>query len=514
MPGLNAEMLERLKARNEATGAELRASISSRWGDTDWAIRFPWWREPPEVRILIYADGDNNFSDLAHVRTLLETNPFPFVRFKVTTAHRDEVQGDRPLARLTDLNLDDFDELWLFGFNGAPALPEEERELVERFMAAPKNGGVLVTGDHRPLGRALGEIIPRVGAMRRWDLEAFGPDRNSSLEQGPDPNMSFNAQDEADDRPQTIHYTRFPIGAPAGVRLMPHPVLSGLDGPIDVLPDHDHEGEAMAPLVNAQNLATWPSSQAGHQEQPVVIAFGHVKDPDVHFKQFGVISVYDGHTVGLGRIIADSSWHHWLNSNLRGFEPTPQGQAALKKFDNYFLNCGAWLAPPEMQNAMRLTAWWSVVWTDETVQIPPDAPMTVFGAQATKQLRNFASACAVSEWVLGSDIFNKGLFNSALVQVSERISLFNLSVEQHLAGGILKALMREVGPHHPEKKFPTEAPADELLETAIVNGTTEALADIEAQLDSETLSIRAAVARHRATILASVENVSGNSITI
>lgn len=84
----------------------------------------------------------------------------------------------------------------------------------------------------------------------------------------------------------------------------------------DDLIDHDHEGEAMAPPVNAQNLATWPRSQAGHQEQPVVIAFGDVKDPDVHFKQFGVISVYNGHTVGLGRIIADSSWHHWLNSNL------------------------------------------------------------------------------------------------------------------------------------------------------------------------------------------------------
>lgn len=495
----NPERMARMRALNEAREAQMRASIFTRWSEGD-LVSLPSHREPPEVHILIYADGDTSFADLTHVTTLLESGPYPFVSFKVTTAHRDEDS-----VRLTDLNLDDFDQLWLFGFNGGPPLPAEERELVERFMTA-KKGGVLVTGDHKPLGSALAETISRVGTMRRWNVEAEGPTRNSSLVDG-NGNGSFNAQDESDDRPQIIHYERFPIDAPDGVKLQPHPVLSGPDGPIDVLPDHGHEGEAMAPAVNDQNLATWPRNEAGHQEPPIVIAWGDVKDPAVQFKKFGVISVYNGHTVGVGRIIADSSWHHWLNSNLRSFEPTPQGQAALKKIDAYFLNCGAWLAPPEKQHEMRLTAWSSIVWANEIVEIPPDSPLTVFGQRAIKQLRRFASSCAVSEWVLGPDMFNKRLSNSNLAQVSECSSLFNLPLQQYLAGGILKALMTQVGSHQPEKKFSTEAPPDELLETAIISGTAEALSTIETQLDSEVVAVRATVARHRESIFPSTEEM-------
>lgn len=501
----NSDMLARLTALTEARDEQTRASIFNRWGDNHSALRSPWLREPPAVRILIYADGGMRLADLAHVRTLLETGPYPFVSFKITTAHREEdSQADSQLVRLTDLNLmADFDELWLFGSDASPALPKEERELVERFMTAPKNGGVLVTGDHEPLGKAIAETIPRAGDMRRWDVKAFGPNRNSSVEQGLDSNSSFDAQDEADDRPQIIHFKRFPIDASDGAGLQPHPVLCGPDGPIDVLPDHEHEGEAVAPPVSNETSSIWPRNEAGHQEQPIVIAWGDVKDPKVHFKQFGVISVYNGHTVGVGRIIADSSWHHWLSSNLRGLEPTPQGQVALKKIDAYFLNCGAWLAPPELQNEMRLTAWWSIVWTKEIVETPPDAPLTVVGERAIKQLRRFASSCAVSEWVLGPLAFNNGLSSSNLAKISERSSLFNLSLEQYLAGGILKALMLEVGPHQPEKKFPTAAPPDDRLEIAISDGIAEALETIETKLDSEALSVRTAVARHRESIFAS-----------
>lgn len=507
MPVESAAKLARLNEFRIMTEERMLSSILNRWGNADWDLRFPWWREPSEVRILMYADGQMDLADLKYVRTLLESQPYPFVNFRITTAHRDQPQNinrniDRGPVTLTDLNIiENFDEIWLFGFRNFLEQGNEVKALVEQFMTAPKHGGVLVTGDHLALGRGLGGNIDRVGHMRLWTIAVDGPNRHSSLEEGPDPNTSFDAQDEADDRPQMIHYRRFPVGAPAGVRLQPHPVLSGPDGPIDVLPDHQHEGEAVAPDVLP--AAEWPSNAQNHQEQPFVIAWGDVKDPQVNFRQFGVISAYNGHTVDVGRIIADSSWHHWLNSNLvgngqpnGGFNASPEGQAALKKIDAYFLNCATWLAPPPKQIEIRNAAWWSAVWSDETVEIPADAPLTYFGDRATKVLRRFASSSAVSEWVLGPVVFNNALSDPNVAQIAGS-SLLNLDLEQHLAGAILRALMREVGPLNPELKFPTGAPPDERLEQAINVGTADALASINNHLENEVVRFRNAIASFR-----------------
>lgn len=457
--------------------------------------------ERPQVRILIYADGFFDFLDLTHIRNVLEAGPFPHISFKVTSAHRDEARSedariDRGPVKLTDLNvMEEFDEIWYFGADTDQALLPEENTLLTQFMQRPKFGGVFVTGDHRPLGQLIGETIPRAGAMRRWDIPPFGPDRNSSLMEGPDNNTTFNAQDEADDVPQIIHYVRFPPDAPAGVPLQPHPVLAGPDGPIDVLPDHEHEGQAIAPKVDDTNVATWPKNQDGtHQEAPVVIAFGDIKDPSLQTRRFGVISVYNGHTVDAGRIIADSSWHHWLDSNLSGFEPTPEGQAVLKKIEAYFLNCGAWLAPPGVQSQVRNAAWRSIMTTTEIMEIPPDAPLNVFGERAIKALRRFASTSAVSEWVMGPVNFNKALSNP---QLSENSSLLNLSVQQYLAGGIVKALKNEADPATPQANVLSTAAADNPLEQAIKNGTADALLTIQKQLADETLRFQTAVDKLR-----------------
>lgn len=498
------ERLEALRARIELKEERTQSSILNRWGDNALMTRLDELVEPTPVRILIYADGFFDFLDLTHVRALLEAGPFPHISFKVTSAHRDQGQSevnriDRGPVKLTDLKiLEEFDEIWYFGADTDQKLLPDEKVLLTQFMQAPKFGGVFVAGDHSPLGQLIGEAIPRAGAMRRWDVLPFGPNRNSSLVEGPDNNTTFNAQDEADDRPQIIHYVRFPPDAPAGVPLQPHPLLSGPDGPIDVLPDHEHEGEAIAPTVNDTNVATWPKNTDGtHQEPPLVIAFGDVKDPQLQSKRFGVISVYNGHTVDAGRIVADSSWHHWLDSNLSGFEPTPEGQAVLKKIEAYFLNCGAWLAPRDVQVQVRNTAWRSIMSTTEIKEISPDAPLTVFGERAIKELRRFASSSAVSEWVLGPVNFNNALSNPEFAQLSENSSLLNLSVQQYLAGGIIRALKNEVDPFNPQANILSTAPTDNPLERAIKNGTADALSIIQKQLATEALHFQTAVDKLR-----------------
>lgn len=498
MSTLPTEKLELLLLRQARMEELFQSSIRRRWGSSDWQLLFPWWREPTRVRILMYADGDVRFSELQYVKTLLESHAYFYVDFDITTAHRE---GD-PLATIkipvdfTDLDiLDSFDEVWLFGFNSTPPLPKEEVDLINQFMAAPKCGGVLVTGDHSNLGQALAGSIPRAGKMRSWSIDATGPARHSTLEEGPDENLLFNDEDQSDDRPQKIRCTHFPFGSPLAfrTRLRPHPVLCGPDGPIDVLPDHQHEGEALAPEFKPGD-PEWPANQDGYQEKPYVIACGETKDPEINCKKFGVVSAYNGHNVDVGRIVADSSWHHWLNTNLTGinvpphylgFEATPEGRAALKKIDTYFLNCGVWLAPPRQQQQMSNVAWWSVVWTDRTVEIPQDAPLWYFGEQALGALGRYASVCAVSDWALGSPTFKDELPRWKLQEGLEQFPLFNIAVEQYVAGGILNALMRKVGPFNPKLHFPLDAPEDEILEAAIESGTKMGLEALRTQLTED-----------------------------
>ena len=486
----------------------IRTTIHHRWGIIDWDVRFPWWRVPPKVRILMYADSVVNFNGgsflgLQYVKTLLESRAYFYVDFDIATAHRDGTDPSASIAgakKLTDLDiLNKYDEIWFFGFNSAPNLSPAEVTLLDQFMAAPKFGGILVTGDHADLGKGIAGPITRAGQMRRYPAPPNSPPSwNTTLEDGPDPGSSFDFNDQSDDRPQRIRYRRFSMWSPVVFkrRYRPHPVLCGPDGPIDVFPDHQHEGEALAPTP-ASGDPKWPT-KSGHQETPYVIAWGKIKDPAAtkHGQEIGVASAYDGHTVDVGRIVADSTWHHWFDINLTGtaaspspyagFDATPAGQAALKKIDAYFLNCGVWLAPPDKQTAMRNAGWWSILWTDQIVELPIDAPIWRLGEEAIDALGKRASRCTVSEWVFDFPLFKEKIPRWEWPQLFEKFQLFNLPFEQFVAGGILRQMMQQVGPGNAKLQFPRKAPPDELLGRAMEAGIEEGLAALTKQLRSET----------------------------
>ena len=94
-----------------------------------------------------------------------------------------------------------------------------------------------------------------------------------------------------------------------------------------------------------------------------------MKSPTIA-QTFGVVSAYDGHRAGgKGRVICDSTWHHFVNVNLigvlegalfdeffqrgrgraaqhNGFLSSAAGLAALSKIKNYYTNIGVWISPP------------------------------------------------------------------------------------------------------------------------------------------------------------------------
>lgn len=507
-------MIRQAKKNTELSGLTIlgnpefiRESIRNRWGIIDWDKRFPWWKPPAKVRILMYADSSVHFNGgsflgLQYVKTLLESRAYFYVDFDIATAHRDGTDPSASIAgakKLTDLDIvNKYDEIWFFGFNSTPNLTAAEVTLLDQFMAAPKFGGVLVTGDHADLGKGITGQITRAGQMRLYPAPPSSPPSwNTTVEDGPDPGSSFDFDDQSDDVPQTIRYKRYPIssGLIFQRRNRPHPVLCGPDGPIDVFPDHQHEGEAIAP-VPASGDPKWPT-KLGHQELPEVIAWGKIKDPAAtkHGQEIGLVSAYNGHNVDVGRILADSTWHHWFDINLTGiaappspyagFDATPAGQAALKKIDAYFLNCGVWLAPPDRQAAMRSAGWWSILWSDHIIELPLDASILRLGEEAIDALGKRASRCTVTEWIFHSPIFKEKIPRWEWPQLIEKFQLINLPFEHFVAGGILRQLLQQVGSHNPNLRFPEKPPKNELLERAIDKGIEEGLSAFTEQLKSE-----------------------------
>ena len=285
--------------------------------------------------------------------------------------------------------LDKYEQVWCFGFkpsnsgslNDAEidqpfALPatNSEMEKLDEWMTE-KKGGVFGTGDHHFLGASMCRKIPRLGTMRRWTNAdgvppQFGPDRIDTL-RPPEPVANYaaggpssmdNTPHQGDLAVQPIRWTTWrsvywPFGR---IRKRPHPVLCHPKlGPIDVMPDHAHEGLCVpSPDLNAikqfNSEKEYPNAVGGGPKpRPEIIAYGSNLDSDDW--NFGkgeqpgrnnnpMIAVYDGHLAGVGRVATDSTWHHWMDVNINNLKVADNND--WKKISRYFVNLAVWLNPP------------------------------------------------------------------------------------------------------------------------------------------------------------------------
>jgi hypothetical protein len=449
-----------------------------------------WWRA--RVRILVVTDGSGSFDSTASFglgRALDEVrnDPWWWVRFELVTAHR----GGGSSADHTNFRFDappvelaGFDQLWLFGVQSAPALASSEVAAIRAFMDG--GGGVFATGDHDELGAALSGDLPRVNAMRRWRSGGpagspppqSGPSRHDTTRQGATPGYQFN--DQSDNTPQRILPTRYYDPFRFSVlnqRWRPHPVLCGRSGVLDLLPDHMHEGECVAPSASvvAANPGVWPG---GHR--PEVIARARVEEhtnTDGHGfvagKTFGVLSAYDGHLAGVGRIVTDATWHHWFNINLIGFD---QSSAHYDQIRNYFQNVALWLAPAAKQDAMFSAATYGLIWLQpfNELQIERGGPLVKLGFSAVDAIGRRASQCIVNDWILAKlplllreELYRRPLPEPDPLPMSAGLE----TVRELVVGGILESLREQFDPFDP----PSGPPEEELVVKLVNRGVTRGL---------------------------------------
>lgn len=315
-----------------------------------------------------------------------ETNPDPAPHEPKYTGFRFDQMA--PPSMMVPL-INKYDEIWCFGWNpGNNANPtdddidnaeffpatDSELKILTLWMIETRRGGLFATGDHHYLGASLCSRIPRVGTMRKW-THAQGVPPIAGLARVVTNRQLANSQTiidpipqfaEEDSIPQPISCVMWGIG-PVGVEnpfLHPHPVLSHpLHGPIDVMPDHIHEGmcfdQTQIKLDGTYNFSGFAGHEYptvnGFKPTPTVIAYGTtLPDPpyvheggDSSEKRIPMISVYDGHTINIGRVAVDSTWHHWLDMNIWSIKNAAD-KTNWEKISQYYVNLAVWLIPPEI----------------------------------------------------------------------------------------------------------------------------------------------------------------------
>jgi len=304
-----------------------------------------------------------------------------------------EVELRNREAPLTDELLARYDEIWFFLWRerGPGELPLADAETAALLVWMDRGGGVLITGDHAAeyreghairyegLGAHVGRRIPRARHMRAWD-EPPGPEVDQA-----DTVDSFDGglplQLEKDAVPQRLLL-------PVNDRAEPHVIFRDSQGrTLDRFPDHRHEGRVKVTITPGAQMdplivGEWPPNSPA----PEIIArgvnwrLGRTED---------LMAQWDGHRVQStepsvhGRIIADSSFHHYAYDNLA--EIAASGGRNWEKITEIYRNLAAWLAPPDVRSAYGLRALDWVIQHPYVVAVA-GAELTVVGEVARRLL--------------------------------------------------------------------------------------------------------------------------------
>ena len=451
---------------------------------------FPHFLRP---KILILTDSDGSFTHehrfgLTELVKTLQTGSIA-TSYEVVTAHRRKESAGFPYpkdAQIKEFRFDnpkhfqpdDYDQVWLIGIatpsEPDPELNDAELKVLANFMQS--GGGVFATGDHEDLGAALNSRIPRVRSMRKWKYDhsldrysnfpensdiappVMGPHRHETLVPSTIYQKTTNIipfDNQSDDLPQRIQPFLYTFSWIKGIGgwIYPHPVLCSPRGPIDVLPDHMHEGSCIVPgKLNEKfkildlEFDEYPKNPFNEQIIPEIIAEGTVRrgsrstlknkdfnpvpgnpqddylfgnsstiDSPTQYDTFGTIGVYNGHFAKVGRVVVDSTFHHFVNINLTGagsnnppgsvkslgFYASPDGQDQLEQIKTYYRNIAIYLSRPENQRSFFDRLFWLSRWDSQVRMLPPVDAGRVrsypyfrdYGRAVLTSLARFATPC-------------------------------------------------------------------------------------------------------------------------
>ena len=251
--------------------------------------------------------------------------------YEVTTRDRQvDPAGNDPV--LSTLDKTDFQELWLFAIDQGDGLTLTDCQGITRFRQ--RGGGIMATRDHQDLGTSLCTLG---GIGRAHFFHSKHPEPDASRHVPDDPYTT------------SISWPNYHSGANGDYQkitvevehdLLQNPASPG--GLIEFFPAHPHEGAVGVPESekHAHVIASSKSKVTGRSFN-LVVAFE---------------SSVDDHGNQLGRGIAESSFHHFVDYNwdtdmgCPSFLLEPPGDGykrnpeVLKDIKTYVSNAAGWLA--------------------------------------------------------------------------------------------------------------------------------------------------------------------------
>ena len=249
---------------------------------------------------------------------------------EVSTRDREnDSEGNDPV--LSTLDESDFDELWLFAIDLGDGLSVSDCQGITRFRQ--RGGGIMATRDHQDLGTSLCTL----GGIGRAHF---------FHSKHPEPDTSRHVPDDSNN---TISWPNYHSGANGDYQTItiqiPHQLLLRPGAPGEVIqffPAHPHEGAVGVPEDEEQaHVIATSRSQTTGRPFNLVVAFE---------------SRLDDHNNTLGRGIAESSFHHFVDYNWNtdmgcpSFLTEPPGDGykrnpeALEDIKTYVGNAARWLA--------------------------------------------------------------------------------------------------------------------------------------------------------------------------
>jgi hypothetical protein len=412
--------------------------------------RWWWWRRCT-VKVLIVTDGALNFGiggfDLSEFLTSFnQLQATTWNNYQITLGHRGiSTPSTNPLVvnNISNFNfqssvtLNDFDQVWLFGINPGTGLPAAELTKVENYMNG--GGGLFATGDHGFLGSSLCGNITRVKDMRYWsdnpvgspndvnEVSMSGNRRNDTNRPKSGDSTSLYFDNQSDNIPQNIAVRTFGAG-------MPHPLLSiskniKASGIIDIMPDHPHEGECKPSTSFTVNGITVPT-------QIIATSFvlgGSTTNGGNNGKAltmphcFPSIAVWDGRLANAGRIVVDSTWHHFVNINLNGAGSSggdiPGQQSGLTTADfnvirQYYMNISLWMSRTKSWWCWRRFIWIELLRDSQLIEACLDNPVEKIENISLPDLNTIGS---LAEEILSSR-FSPSFAREFLIEALESIN--------------------------------------------------------------------------------------------
>jgi hypothetical protein len=263
-----------------------------------------------------------------HLASIRNDDGTPVYR---VTARNREVNAEGSDVILSALDTTDFDELWLFAVDPGEGLTVADCEGITRFHQ--RGGGIMTTRDHADLGSSLC-TLGGVGRAHFFHSQHLEPD------------VSRHVRD--DQLTTSITWPNYHSGANGDYQKVTvvepvHELLRRDAGVIECFPAHPHEGSVGVPEDEdrARVIATGKSQVTG-RDFNLAVAF-ECRD--------------DRHGNRLGRAVAESSFHHFVDYNwdtskgCPSFLEEPPGDEIkrhperLADIKAYVTNLARWLSP-------------------------------------------------------------------------------------------------------------------------------------------------------------------------